>query len=197
VARTFAGVYTELFKNVPLLAIIFITYFGLASIGVRFNAFEAGTLSLILFYGAYLSEIFRAALPAVLPVRKAGDGLGALQIRCTPFHSESGCPRSLCSVEIHALGPVGIVGPASQLAPKPRALLAILVAARGRTVSVDTLVEELWPTRRPGNPANLVQQYVGRVRSALDDIVDRGGERPAGGQHRIKQVTLTAGEIVR
>jgi polar amino acid transport system permease protein len=33
--RLVAAVYTELFKNVPLLAIIFLTYFGLASAGLR------------------------------------------------------------------------------------------------------------------------------------------------------------------
>ncbi len=32
--RIVAAVYTELFKNIPLLAIIFLTYFGLASVGV-------------------------------------------------------------------------------------------------------------------------------------------------------------------
>jgi polar amino acid transport system permease protein len=63
--RTVAAVYTELFKNVPLLAIIFLTYFGLASQGIKLGVFEAGTLSLILFYAAYLSEIFRAAIAGV------------------------------------------------------------------------------------------------------------------------------------
>jgi His/Glu/Gln/Arg/opine family amino acid ABC transporter permease subunit len=60
-----AAVYTELFKNIPLLAIIFLTYFGLPSQGVRLTVFEAGALSLIIFYGAYLSEIFRAAISGV------------------------------------------------------------------------------------------------------------------------------------
>jgi polar amino acid transport system permease protein len=60
-----AAVYTELFKNVPLLAIIFLTYFGLVSVGVRLSVFQAGTLSLVLFYGSYLSEIFRAAIAGV------------------------------------------------------------------------------------------------------------------------------------
>ena len=64
-ARFVAAVYTEVFKNVPLLAIIFVTYFGLASQGIRLSVFAAGTLSLIIFYAAYLSEIFRAALAGV------------------------------------------------------------------------------------------------------------------------------------
>jgi polar amino acid transport system permease protein len=72
-----AAIYTELFKNVPLLAIIFITYFGLASAGIRLDAFQAGTLSLIIFYGAYLSEIFRAALVGVHGgQREAAEALG-------------------------------------------------------------------------------------------------------------------------
>lgn len=72
-----AAIYTELFKNIPLLAIIFITYFGLVSIGLRLNAFQAGTLSLVIFYGAYLSEIFRAALLGIhAGQREAGQALG-------------------------------------------------------------------------------------------------------------------------
>ncbi|MFI7132210.1 amino acid ABC transporter permease [Nonomuraea sp. NPDC050153] len=60
-----ATIYTEVFKNIPLLAIIFVTYFGLTSIGIRLGTIEAGALSLVIFYGAYLSEIFRAALAGV------------------------------------------------------------------------------------------------------------------------------------
>jgi polar amino acid transport system permease protein len=63
--RAPAAIYTELFKNIPLLAIIFLTYFGLPSQGVRLSVFQAGALSLIIFYGAYLSEIFRAAIAGV------------------------------------------------------------------------------------------------------------------------------------
>ena len=56
------AIYTELFKNIPLLAIIFLTYFGLRRQGVRLSVFEAGALSLVIFYAAYLSEIFRSAI---------------------------------------------------------------------------------------------------------------------------------------
>jgi polar amino acid transport system permease protein len=60
-----AAIYTELFKNVPLLAIIFLMYFGPPSAGVELSIFEAGALSLIVFYAAYLSEIFRGAIGGV------------------------------------------------------------------------------------------------------------------------------------
>jgi His/Glu/Gln/Arg/opine family amino acid ABC transporter permease subunit len=75
--RVLAAVYTEVFKNVPLLAIIFLTYFGLASAGLRLGVFQAGALSLILFYAAYLSEIFRAAIEGVHGgQREAAQALG-------------------------------------------------------------------------------------------------------------------------
>ena len=77
IARLPAVLYTEIFKNVPLLAIIFLTYFGLPSVGVKLNVFVAGVLSLVLFYAAYLSEIFRAAIGGVHPGQnEAALGLG-------------------------------------------------------------------------------------------------------------------------
>lgn len=65
VLRLPAAIYTEVFKNVPLLAIIFLTYFGLPSAGIELSIFQAGAASLIVFYAAYLSEIFRAAISGV------------------------------------------------------------------------------------------------------------------------------------
>lgn len=75
--KAFAVVYTELFKNVPLIAIILLVYNGLTQIGVVLGIFQAGALSLIVFYAAYLSEIFRAALLGVHPgQREAAEALG-------------------------------------------------------------------------------------------------------------------------
>jgi polar amino acid transport system permease protein len=72
-----AAVYTEVFKNVPLLAIVFLTYFGLASVGLRLGVFEAGCASLVIFYAAYLSEIFRSAIGGVHGgQREAAEALG-------------------------------------------------------------------------------------------------------------------------
>jgi polar amino acid transport system permease protein len=72
-----AVAYTELFKNVPLIAIILLVYNGLTQIGVVLGIFTAGTISLVVFYAAYLSEIFRAALLGVHPgQREAAEALG-------------------------------------------------------------------------------------------------------------------------
>lgn len=54
--------YDHIFKNLPIVAGIFIVYFGLTGIGLYLNAFTAGVICLALFYGAYLAEIFRGAL---------------------------------------------------------------------------------------------------------------------------------------
>jgi polar amino acid transport system permease protein len=81
-----AALYTELFKNVPLLAIIFLTYFGLVSVGVKLSVFQAGSLSLIVFYASYLSEIFRSAIAGVHGgQQEASEALG-LSRRVTFTH---------------------------------------------------------------------------------------------------------------
>ena len=63
--RTVGYLYTEVFKNVPMVTGIFIIYFGLAEIGLVLGAFEAGCIALSLFYGAYLAEIFRGGLQGI------------------------------------------------------------------------------------------------------------------------------------
>jgi len=83
VVRVPAAVYTELFKNIPLLVIIFVLYFGLPETQGLFGdwvvmgAFKAGVLGLAIFYAAYLSEVFRAALAGVHDgQREAAQALG-------------------------------------------------------------------------------------------------------------------------
>ena len=53
----------------------------------------------------------------------------------------------------------------------PRRLLALLVLRRGETVSTDTAIEALWPSRRPRDPLAALQTHVFRVRRALSDGV--------------------------
>jgi polar amino acid transport system permease protein len=78
VVRWPAAMYTELFKNVPLLAIIFMSYYGLTYANIAtLSTFQAGVLSLVVFYAAYLSEIFRAAIAGIhTGQREAAEALG-------------------------------------------------------------------------------------------------------------------------
>lgn len=75
--RAISYTYTEIFKNLPLITLIFIVYFGLTAIGIRFGAFAAGVICLALFYSAYLSEVFRGGIQGVPPgQREAGQAVG-------------------------------------------------------------------------------------------------------------------------
>jgi class 3 adenylate cyclase len=82
-------------------------------------------------------------------------------------------------LELRLLGPLEVSsgGRAVSLGgPKPRALLAVLALDLGRVVSVDRLVEELWPGAPPETAAHAVQVYVSQLRKALGgDALPRKG----------------------
>ena len=59
------GVLIDIIRNLPLLLIIFFTYFALPQIGIRFDIFWSTVVALTIFESAMLSEIFRAGLNAV------------------------------------------------------------------------------------------------------------------------------------
>lgn len=58
-------VYVEAIRNTPLLVQIFLVYFGLASIGLKFSAFNVAVTALTINVGAYTAEIMRAGFEAV------------------------------------------------------------------------------------------------------------------------------------
>ena len=57
--------YVELIRNTPFLVQIFIIYFSLPIIGLRFTANSAALLAMTVNLGAYASEIIRAGIEAV------------------------------------------------------------------------------------------------------------------------------------
>jgi len=57
--------YLEVWRNVPLIVQLLVIYFTLPEIGIRLPAFWAGVLGLSLNLGAYLSEVFRAAIASI------------------------------------------------------------------------------------------------------------------------------------
>lgn len=59
------GTVIDVVRNLPLLLIIFFTYFALPQIGIRFDIFWSAVMALTIFESAMLSEIFRAGLNAV------------------------------------------------------------------------------------------------------------------------------------
>ncbi len=81
-------------------------------------------------------------------------------------------------LELRLLGPLEVLKrgvPVALGGPKPRALLAVLALELGRVVSVDRLVEDLWPGTPPQTAAHAVQVYVSQLRKALGDVLARQG----------------------
>jgi polar amino acid transport system permease protein len=57
--------YVEAIRNTPLLVQIFLVYFGLASLGLKFSAFLVAVVALTINVGAYTTEIMRAGFDAI------------------------------------------------------------------------------------------------------------------------------------
>ena len=78
VLRLPATAFVEIVRNTPLLLLIFFVYFGLPELGITaFDNIQCFTVTLALYAGAYLTEVFRAGLAAI-PVAyiEAGKAIG-------------------------------------------------------------------------------------------------------------------------
>lgn len=74
-------------------------------------------------------------------------------------------------LRIRVLGPLGaeVAGaPVGLGTPRQRAVLALLVAARGAVVSVDRMAEELWRGAPPARATVSLQAYVSNLRRVLE-----------------------------
>ncbi|MCK4260258.1 MAG: amino acid ABC transporter permease [Halanaerobiales bacterium] len=65
ILRRILGLYTWIFRGTPLLLQIFFVYYGLPIIGISLPPFTAASLTFIINYGAYLTEIFRAGIESI------------------------------------------------------------------------------------------------------------------------------------
>jgi glutamate transport system permease protein len=59
------GIYVEVFRNVPLLVLLFISFAGLRRAGVDIGPWVAGTASLGLYTAAYVAEALRSGVFSV------------------------------------------------------------------------------------------------------------------------------------
>lgn len=64
-ARALGGLYVEVFRNTPLLVLLFIAYAGVRRGGVGIDAWTAGILSLGVYTSAYVAETLRSGVAAV------------------------------------------------------------------------------------------------------------------------------------
>lgn len=60
-----ARAYVSLIRGTPLLLQLFIIYYGLPALGVRFDPFPAAILAFTLNVGGYAAEVIRSAILAV------------------------------------------------------------------------------------------------------------------------------------
>jgi His/Glu/Gln/Arg/opine family amino acid ABC transporter permease subunit len=75
-AQTLVRAYVSICRGVPLIVILLFVYFTLPEANIRLPAFWAGVVGLSFNLGAYLSEVFRAAILAV----DAGQTQGGLAL---------------------------------------------------------------------------------------------------------------------
>jgi predicted ATPase/DNA-binding SARP family transcriptional activator len=75
-------------------------------------------------------------------------------------------------MRFEVLGPVRVLtddGSVAPLAPRPRALLAALIAAGGQLVSAERLVAELWPEGAPATAGAALQVHASALRRVVGD----------------------------
>ena len=63
--RGIGGAYVEIIRNMPLLVLAYLIYFGLPEIGLLPSSFISALIAMTLNSGAFMTEIFRAGLIAV------------------------------------------------------------------------------------------------------------------------------------
>jgi polar amino acid transport system permease protein len=78
--RVLATAYVDVFRGIPTILVIFLLGFGVPALrlqGVPKEAVFWGTMALVLSYGAYVAEVFRAGIDSVhLSQRMAARSLG-------------------------------------------------------------------------------------------------------------------------
>jgi His/Glu/Gln/Arg/opine family amino acid ABC transporter permease subunit len=86
VLRWLALSYVSAIRNTPILVLILFTYFALPQLGVALDKIPSFILTLSLYAGAYLSEVFRAGLIA-LPrgLREAGLAIGLTELKIKAY----------------------------------------------------------------------------------------------------------------
>ena len=72
--RALAAAYTDFFRGMPLIILLYLVGFGLPGLqlrGVPTSPVILGTIALVLTYSAYVSEVFRAGIESVHPSQRA------------------------------------------------------------------------------------------------------------------------------
>lgn len=65
IVRTLTATYIAVIQSIPVLMVLFLSYFGLYAAGVELPPLMAASLSLGIYVSAYLAEIWRGSIEAV------------------------------------------------------------------------------------------------------------------------------------
>jgi polar amino acid transport system permease protein len=86
--RALAAGYTYLFRGVPLIIVIYLFAFGIPGLRLQGtpNVYVLGGAALVVTYGAYLAEVFRAGIESVHPSQLAAARSLGLTYRQTMRH---------------------------------------------------------------------------------------------------------------
>jgi len=82
--RALAAAYTDLFRGIPLLIVLYLIGFGLPALGIfpRLPNYVWGTIAIIVTYSAYVSEVLRAGMESVHPSQRiAARSLGLSHVQ--------------------------------------------------------------------------------------------------------------------
>lgn len=74
--RVLATAYTDVFRGLPLILVLLLLGFGVPSLRLSFLPRDPlfwGCVSLVLVYGAYVSEVFRAGIESIHPSQRAAS----------------------------------------------------------------------------------------------------------------------------
>lgn len=63
--RWFGTGYVEFVRNIPLLLVVYIFYYGPSTLGFTLDGFTAGTIGLAVYTSAFIAEAIRAGIMAV------------------------------------------------------------------------------------------------------------------------------------
>ena len=66
------GRVVDILRNLPLLLIIFFSYFGLPVMGIRVDAFQASVIAMVVFESAMIAEVVRSGINSVDPGQMEG-----------------------------------------------------------------------------------------------------------------------------
>ena len=138
--------------------------------------------------------------PSVRDLR-CGGAAAAPRTACTAL--QASCKRACKTeaveegLELRVLGSIGVLRGGRPLAiggPKPRLLLAMLLAFRGTMVSSARLCEELWGDDPPADPGGVLQSHVSRLRRLLRPDAEIAA-RPPGYVLQLPDAAVDAGRF--